>query len=526
MKTFNTAVICNPDKHYMVDITERVDRIVANYIENGKYFSINRGRQYGKTTTLYALSRRLQEQYYCLSLSFEWADELFESKYRMASGFVRMVKRELRLRGISEELIARWSRKIDEAEPFADLDERITELCAYSDREIILMIDEVDKASNNQVMLQLLGLLRDKYIRRDSESDYTFKSVILAGVYDIKNLKLKIQPENEHRYNSPWNVAVVFEEDLTFDSKGIAGMLREYEDDYQTGMDVEDISNLIYDYTSGYPVLVSGICKLLDEKISGSPEFPTKTAAWTRRGVAEAAKLLQRTPSSLFENMIKQIEDFPELKEMLKRILFEGDVIAWNSYNKVLSLAKMFDYIKNDNNHVAVSNRVFEVVLYDYFLSEEELDSIMNKEAQLDKSQFIKGKNLDMDALLSKFAEHYQYVYADNDQKFVEKYARKIFLMYLKPIINGAGNYYVEAETRDARRTDIVVDYHGLQYVVETKIWYGPIYNADGEEQLCDYLDKLGLKKGYMLTFSFNKNKKIGMQEISMGDKTLVEVTV
>lgn len=31
----------------------------------------------------------------------------------------------------------------------------------------------------------------------------------------------------------------------------------------------------------------------------------------------------------------------------------------------------------------------------------------------------------------------------------------------LKPIINGIGNYYIEAQTRDGRRTDIIVDYLG-----------------------------------------------------------------
>lgn len=54
--------------------------------------------------------------------------------------------------------------------------------------------------------------------------------------------------------------------------------------------------------------------------------------------------------------------------------------------------------------------------------------------------------------------------------------------MYLKPIINGVGNFYVETETRDKTRTDIVVDYRGVQYIIENKIWRGTEYNADGEE--------------------------------------------
>ena len=74
-------------------------------------------------------------------------------------------------------------------------------------------------------------------------------------------------------------------------------------------------------------------------------------------------------------------------------------------------------------------------------------------------------------------------------KKFIEKQGKKIFLIYLKPIINGTGNYYLEAQTRDERRTDIIVDYLGEQFIVELKIWHGSEYNERGEKQLTDYLD-------------------------------------
>ena len=53
-KHFNTTGACFPEQHYMVDITERLAAI-KKMIDCGDYFVINRGRQYGKTTTLNAL---------------------------------------------------------------------------------------------------------------------------------------------------------------------------------------------------------------------------------------------------------------------------------------------------------------------------------------------------------------------------------------------------------------------------------------------------------------------------------------
>lgn len=51
-------------------------------------------------------------------------------------------------------------------------------------------------------------------------------------------------------------------------------------------------------------------------------------------------------------------------------------------------------------------------------------------------------------------------------------------------------------------------------------------YNERGEQQLSDYLDYFHLKKGYMLSFSFNKKKTVGVKEVVLGDKLLIEAVV
>nr|WP_302140727.1 hypothetical protein [uncultured Schaedlerella sp.] len=47
-----------------------------------------------------------------------------------------------------------------------------------------------------------------------------------------------------------------------------------------------------------------------------------------------------------------------------------------------------------------------------------------------------------------------------------------------------------------------------------------------GEQQLLDYLSYYHLDKGYMLSYNFNKNKQIGVKEIELGNKVLVEAVV
>lgn len=131
-----------------------------------------------------------------------------------------------------------------------------------------------------------------------------------------------------------------------------------------------------------------------------------------------------------------------------------------------------------------------------------------------------------MKRILERFVVHFHDLYGDANEKFLEEDGRRYFLLYLRPIINGTGNYYIEAQTCDMERTDVIVDYNGEQFVIEMKIWRGDAYNARGEAQLANYLEYYHLEKGYMLSFNFNKNKQLGVKEIRLGDKLLIEAVV
>lgn len=202
--------------------------------------------------------------------------------------------------------------------------------------------------------------------------------------------------EEDHQKNSPWNIAAEFNVDMSFSASDIAGMLEEYEEDYHTGMVIKDISELLYDYTSGYPFLVSRLCQLIDEKVAGSHEFPKKSDAWTKQGFLEAVKSLLQEKNTLFETLTNKLADFPELKEMVYTILFTGEKISFNYYNQIIDLAYMLGFVKNENGIIAIANRIFETCLYNLFLSEEEMNSQLFAAGSINKNQFIKNGILEV----------------------------------------------------------------------------------------------------------------------------------
>lgn len=512
MKKFNVTGLCIPTLHYMVNTDKKIEYIIHNYVDEGAYFTINRARQYGKTTTLELLYQKLQADSIVLDISFEGHEDYFSTLTTLAAGLFYSFRNSLKKN--EPGLAALFAGKPDGALPLQDLSERITVLCEQAGKRVVLMVDEVDKAADNQIFLAFLGLLRDKYLERQKGRAETFCSVILAGVCDIKNLKIHMRPEHAHSYNSPWNIAADFDLDMSFDVDGISGMLAEYEKDHTTGMDVRDMAQCIYNYTNGYPYLVSRICQLVDGN----------NATWTREGVGLAVKRMLAGTNPLFDDIRKKLEDYPELKSMLHAILFQGQVYPYNPDNAAIGVAAMFGLVVEQEGRVAVANRIFETRLYNLFLSEDLMQG--NSFPAVDTGRFVRGGRLDMDMVVQKFAEHYTEVYAGSGIKFLEENARRLFLLYLKPIINGTGNYYIEARTRDMGRTDVVVDYLGQQYIVELKIWRGEEYNRHGEEQLADYLEGYGAKKGYLLSFSFNKKKVVGTHEVICKGKVIVETVV
>lgn len=211
---------------------------------------------------------------------------------------------------------------------------------------------------------------------------------------------------------------------------------------------------------------------------------------------------------------------------MIYELLFNGKAILYNSLNPSIEAAEMFGFIKNNDGQVMVANRIFETVLYNLFLAEEAVNSSIAKDGFLDKNQFISHGHLNMRLVLEKFVTHFDDLFGDRTEKFMEEDGRRYFLLYLRPIINGTGNYYIESRTRNMERTDVIVDYSGEQFIIELKIWRGDAYTTRGEKQLWDYLSYYHLDEGYMLSFNFNKNKKIGVKELHLNGKTLIEATV
>lgn len=505
-KFFNTTGSCDPDIHYMVDTT-KIFLAVKELIDRGEYFTINRARQFGKTTMLDTIWERLSGEYIVIPISFEGVGDIsFSSEEAFVKMFSRKIEKRLSTAGLTESLIRPWK---DEAITSLDsLSDCISLFCKRCRRKIVVTIDEVDKSSDNQTFLSFLGMLRNKYLSRKIEGkDSTFHCVILAGVYDIKNLKIKLRPSEEKKYNSPWNIAADFTVDMSFHPDEIAHMLSDYENDVHTGMDIVMISQEIYKYTNGYPFLVSYICKIIDEQLG---------ASWNSDQIISAVKIILEGNNTLIDDLSKNLENNPDLRSFLYAISVNNVQAPYNLVDPIVKLAAMFSYIRNEDGKVRIHNLIFEESIYYYFT----IAYIRENSSKLSAFQLgytVNGR-LDMEHVISRFADLMHQEYRDSDVPFLEREGRLVFLSFLKPIINGTGFYYVEPQTRNNNRMDIVVTYGGEEHIIELKIWRGDKYENDGKTQLAEYLSDRNQDKGYLVTFDFSRrdrHRKCSWQEVN-----------
>jgi hypothetical protein len=498
----------------MVDISNKVSQIMV-MVERGDYFTINRARQYGKTTTIRQLEKVLLKKGYLVArISFEGiGDTPFENEKNFCLNLLRQISEAFDMHSIKGYRL--WRDKT--ITTFKKMDVFLNKMC--KDKKVVLIIDETDKTSNNLVFLRFIGMLRDKYLERTNPKKATFQSVILAGVYDIKNLKLKMikagthkLQDGEKRINSPWNIAADFKVDMSFSAPEIATMLNEYEKDHKTGMDIEAISKEIRAYTDGYPYMVSRLCKIIDEDLEND---------WTLTGVQNAVSALLIDNNTLFDDLGKNLNSNEDLYNLIYDIIMCGKRHEYSVLDNVADIGITFGFLKREGNLVVMGNRIFEILIANYFVIKEKKATM-----SLDiPAAFTENGKFNMALCIKKFAQHYYELYSKKDRNFLERECRFLFLTYLKPLINGKGFYHIESETRNLKRTDLIIDYGTDQFIVELKIWHGEQKHEKAHEQLIEYLNSKNKNEGYLLTFDFRKRrpKKPSSKWVRKGKKKFLD---
>ncbi|MEI6790767.1 MAG: hypothetical protein WCK42_06270, partial [Myxococcaceae bacterium] len=115
---------------------------------------------------------------------------------------------------------------------------------------------------------------------------------------------------------------------------------------------------------------------------------------------------------------------------------------------------------------------------------------------------------LNMQKLLENFVQFYR----ENSEVLVpnmgyqEAGPHLLLMAFLQRVINGGGKIHREYAL-GRRRVDVLVEFKGQRFVIETKIDYGPKTLAEGLAQTADYMDKNNSAEGHLMVFDTKSRK-------------------
>ena len=498
-REFNITGICNPELHYMADTSGKISQIVK-LIEGRKYFTINRPRQYGKSTSLTLLKRHLEDKYLVLRTSLESVGkESYENVETFCECLYLLLETRLEIDGKKNLLPILGELK--QIKSFGELSRFITNFVKASDKEVVLLIDEVDDGTNNDVFIKFLSLLRDKYNERNADGIPTFKAVVLAGVHDVKNLHFQITGREAFRKASPWNIATSFTVDMSFDLKEIRSLLEDYLSENPTiQMDVDFIAEKIHYFTGGYPFLVSYLCHLVERDFEGDDK-------WNEHHLEQAVNTVLDSDNTNFDSLIKNLTNHEDLYRLVEKIVLEGENFRYKSSAAAIEKGRLYGILAPSERGVAkIHNPIYEMMIYNHLTESLQtatpLTLVVNHTVTTYRN--VDG-SLNMALAFEKYTAYLKSLYDDAQDAFVEKNARLLLGVFMKSIINGAGFFIWESQIADRLRPDITITYNRFKYLIELKIWHGDEYFKSSIEKLYGYIIRENLDVGYLLFHDFRK---------------------
>ena len=124
----------------------------------------------------------------------------------------------------------------------------------------------------------------------------------------------------------------------------IAPMLKDFAQEQSVQLDAKTLASQLYYYTSGYPFLVSKLCKIMAEDIL--PKKAKKALDDTE--LEQAVQLLLRENNTNFDSLIKNLENNRELYDLAFEIIVSGAEVPYNPDEPVAALGRLYGIFKNN----------------------------------------------------------------------------------------------------------------------------------------------------------------------------------
>ncbi len=510
-KTFNTSGLCIPGKHYMIDPLSRLDE-VEELIDEELYFTIHAPRQTGKTTYLYALASKLNEEkdYIALVVSFE------------SAGYKSITvekANEVLIHSIFQAAIVQLPEKERPPEfvpgKYNNLKDYLFTWSSSQEKPVVLLVDEID-AIMDDVLISILRQLRDGYQARPTHFP---SSVVLVGLRDVREYKAQIREGQESMGTaSPFNIKSDSLLLTDFTKEEVDRLLDEHTT--ETGQVFpREVKDEIFRLTQGQPWLTNALARQIVAKIL-KYDFSREI---TLELLEEAEQKLILRRDTHLDSMVDKLKE-KRVKSIVQAVIRGDNIVFATIMNDDIAYVRDLGIISR-SSPLKFANPMYAEII-PRILSGPMQDSIPE---EIKPPSFIeKDGKLNTRKILQEFQEFYR----RNSEIWLQRYeyresAQHLLLMaFLQRVVNSGGEIIREMAAGNGR-IDLLVKYGKQEFALELKIYRDNYTLEDGKKQLHRYLDRLGLDEGYLVIFDPSEkdwDEKLYMKEIEYENKKIILV--
>ena len=207
MRFFNTEGPVRPDDHYGVPPLKRMDvDELLRLIRGKRYFVLHAPRQTGKTSALIALRDLLNGgeagNFRCVNVNVEVGQVARDDTARGLRSILSSLASSARRLG-DDYPDGVWSEILAKVGPDDALRELLARWCQANPTPLVLLVDEIDSLVGD-TLLSVLRQLRAGYEQRPEGFP---QSVVLCGVRDIRDYRIRSSAGEVIAGGSPFNVA-------------------------------------------------------------------------------------------------------------------------------------------------------------------------------------------------------------------------------------------------------------------------------------------------------------------------------
>jgi len=401
-----------------------------------------------------------------------------------------------------------------DVEPRSQLYSFLSLWAQKNSKPLVLFFDEADSIQNN-LFLSVLHQLRSGFEHRPSGFP---QSIALVGLRDVRDYKIRIRPESKSLgKSSPFNIKSESFTMSNFTEEEVASLYQQHTG--ETGQRFsEEATQKAFELTGGQPWLVNALAtQVVDKILRRDYSVPV-----TVEHILQAKEELILRRDTHLDSLIDKLRE-----ERVKRVLIPvltGEYTDFDPIEDDIMYVKDLGLIRNDRGRVEIANPIYnEVIPRALIWAHQQM-------MYVEESWYIKpdGK-LDMESLLKGFQKFFRRHAESWVERFDYKEAGPQLLLqaYLQRVINTGGTIEREFAVGSGR-ADLCVEYQGEMHALEFKLYYDSYTEPEGLEQLARYLDRLGLKRGYLVIFDRRKTKsweeKLYWKEVEYEGKRIAVV--